>query len=152
MSSRRSNTRRSLSWFRYSCACLVAELQKSKGQSMKPLSRYLQSCWPTGWRSSSFKACQTWCLRWMTLNATRITVEQWCLWQICQFPRVKSLVGPIAWSFATAEQQCSKPLLVDDFGVIVQSNMSGLLQSFTIIVLFPLDLGNRFLTNQHNDA
>lgn len=49
-------------------------------------------------------------------------------------------------------EQCSKPLLVDDFGVIVQSNMSGLLQSFTIIVLFPLDLGNRFLTNQHNDA
>ena len=101
MSSRHSHTIRSLRWSTCSCACHFAELQKSKGPSMRHVSRYSQSCLPTSWRYWSFKVCQTWRLSWVASNARRITVERWYLWQIFQPPQDKSCVRHIAWSFVT---------------------------------------------------
>ena len=78
LSSGRFSSKRSLRWFRCSCACPVAELQKSKGPSMRSVSRCLQSCLPTSLWSWGLKACWTWRLRWVPSMVTRMIVEHWC--------------------------------------------------------------------------
>ena len=110
VSSHHSNTKRSLRWFTFSCVCPAAELPKSKGLSIRPVSRCLQSCLPTSLRSWSFKVFWTWRLRWVASKLMQITGEPWFLWQIFQLPQVKSSVGLIAWSFATMPKGKMQPL------------------------------------------